>query len=86
MMRPVFSVRDQMVGFNDPFIAVNQQVAERDFTNVVNNPNGRIYLNPNHYDLYRIGDFDTEKGILIPSEPELILTGMSVKKGNENEI
>ena len=87
MMHPVFSVRDQMVGFNDPFCAVNENVAVRDFTNVVNNPSGRIYLNPNHYDLYRIGDFDTETGKMTPCEPSLIVTGLSVKKGNEeNEV
>lgn len=83
MIHPIFSVRDQMVGYNDPFVAINRNVAERDFTNVVNNENGRIYLNPNHYDLYYIGDFNTETGQITPCEPELIVTGLSVKKGNE---
>lgn len=74
------AMRDQLTGFMNPFPVVNEGVAKRDFKIVINDKDQKLYYNPAHFDLYRIGDFDTETGVLVPCDPEIIVTGLSVKE------
>ena len=80
MKYPVYSVRDVQVGFNQPMTDLNDNVAKRNFSFAVNNPdNGVMNFQPKDYDLYRVGEFDTESGLLIPeSVPVLVVNGASV--------
>lgn len=80
MKCPVCCMRDQLTGFMNPFVATNEAVAERDFRIVINDPDQKLYFNPKHFDLYRIGTFDTETGVLDPVDPTIIVTGLSVKE------
>lgn len=80
MKYPIYAVRDIKVGFNQPMTDINDNTAERNFAYAVNNPaNGIMNFVPKDYDLYKIGSFDTETG-LIESEkvPVLICSGDSV--------
>lgn len=80
MKYPVYSVRDVHVGFNPPTTDLNDNVAKRNFSYAINNPdNGVMNFRPQDYDLYRIAEFDTESGLMIPlTVPELVVTGSSV--------
>ena len=80
MKYPVYAVRDVHVGFNSPMTDLNDNCAIRNFTYAINNPNnGVMNFSPKDYDLYKIGDFDTDSGF-ITSEivPLLICSGSSV--------
>lgn len=80
MIYPMFAVRDVNVGFNAPMTDVNENTAKRNFTFAINDPNnGVMHFAPKDYDLYKIGTFDTESGLLLPEPvPVLICSGVSV--------
>ena len=78
MKSPLCVIRDQLVGYMNPFIATNEDVAMRDFKVVINDDKSMMYHNPAHFDLYRIGEFDSNTGIIDPCEPTIICTGLSV--------
>lgn len=78
MRYPVYSIRDVQVGFNNPMTDINDNTAKRNFTYAINN-NSEMNFSAKDYDLYRIGEFDTVKGKLIPLDvPELVVSGQSV--------
>lgn len=78
MIYPICCMRDQLTGFMNPFVASNVKVAERDFKILINDDAQSLHHNPQHFDLYQLGTFDTETGKITVSEPDLIVTGLSV--------
>lgn len=78
MKYPIYSYRDLKVGFGAPATDMNDQSAIRGFSYAINNP-GIMNFSPKDYDLYKIGEFDTEKGIITGFEvPQLVVSGSSV--------
>lgn len=77
MEYPVYSIRDNKVGFGAPFLEVNDQTAIRSFGLKVNNIDVMLY-SPSDYDLYSIGSFDTDKGSFKSAVPVLIKSGTSM--------
>lgn len=78
MKYPVYSYRDIKVAFGGPIVEMNDQTAIRGFAYAINQNEGLMNFSPKDYDLYRIGEFDTEKGILIPEKvPVLVMSGVS---------
>lgn len=80
MVYRLYSVRDVQVGFNSPMTDINDNVAIRNFSYAINNPNnGIMNFEPRDYDLYCIGEFNTDTGLIdhFPV-PELITKGISV--------
>lgn len=80
MKYPMYCVRDVQVGFNSPMVDINDNTATRNFTMAVNDPNnGVMHFSPADYDLYRVGTFDTESGLVEPEPvPVHIVSGSSV--------
>lgn len=68
--------------FNAPFFQPNQVAAVRAFNMEVNraDPLNAIHQHPEDFDLYYIGDYNTETGQLLPHEPELLVTAIKLKK------
>lgn len=79
MKFPVYSYRDSKVGFGSPIVETNDQTAVRGFSFAMNNPQGMMNFAPGDYDLYKIGEFDPDKGILYSEDiPVMICSGASV--------
>lgn len=79
MVLPIYSYRDSKVGFGSPIVEHNEQTAVRGFSYAVNSNDGLMNFSPKDYDLYKIGEFDIEKGVIVPElVPILICTGTSV--------
>lgn len=78
MIFNVYSMRDEFTGFIQPTFEMSDNVAIRNFSFAINRKDTLMYANPKHFDLYRIGSFDTETGNLSKIEPELVCTGLSV--------
>lgn len=78
MILPICCMRDQLTGFMNPFCTTNESVAERDFKILINDDKQSLHYNPQHFDLYKIGTFNTETGEIIPSPAEILVTGLSV--------
>lgn len=82
MVYKIYVMRDQMTGFMTPTFELNDSVAIRNFKFALNK-NDLLYANATHFDLYYLGEYDTESGHLKSYEPQLICTGVSCieKKG-----
>lgn len=79
MKYPVYSIRDQKVGFQ-PQLIVEQsdQSAIRGFSYAINGNEGLMNYSPSDFDLFRIGEFDTETGEFKSVNPVNICSGISV--------
>lgn len=70
MIYSLYSVQDVMVGFNAPFIMVNDNVAKREYANWL-----KSQKNPTDMRLFKVGTFDDATGTVLPLTPEQILGG-----------
>ena len=76
----LFSIRDKLSGYGQPMADVSEATAKRNFAYAINN-NDQMNFSPSDYDLYYLGDFDTEKGVFWDPDsglPEFIVSGASV--------
>lgn len=81
MKHAVFSVRDTCVGsFLLPMFFQNNAGAVRALGDAVNRPDkdNNFHQHPEHYQLYRVGDFDDESGSITPMVPEFIVDCQSL--------
>lgn len=77
MTYPVFCIRDAKVGFTAPTIDQTESAAIRNFAFAING-DGVMNYAPNDFDLFRIGEFDSEKGSITSCVPELVVSGVNV--------
>ena len=69
MRKQLYSVRDlKAESFGFPIPADNVGLVLRQWCDAVNSPDLPIINHPEDYALYRIGEFDTEKGVLIAED------------------
>lgn len=86
MKVPMYAVRDVQVGFMTPMVDKNDGSAIRNFAYALNSSNPMMQFSPKDYDLYRIGEYDVDTGVLTPETvPVLVVAGLSVV-GSKNEI
>lgn len=78
MKYPMYCYRDQKVGFMPPQADQNDNTAIRGFAYAINSRDGLMNFSPKDYDLYKVGEFDTETGQLTPCTPALVVSGSSV--------
>lgn len=79
MKYPIYTYRDTKVGFLMPQCDQNDGTAIRGFSYAVNNNEGMMNFSPKDFDLYKIGEFDTDTGVIIPeATPILVCSGSSV--------
>lgn len=87
MRLKLYAIHDQAVKeFIGPEPARTHAEAERKFrTNVNNREMGHLHTNPQHYNLYCIGDYDSETGKLSPlAEPQHIMSAVQAKETGAN--
>lgn len=75
MIYPVYSMKDELIGFGLPQVNINDNVAIRDFREKMKNEN-----HAGDYSLFKIGTYDTDTGSFI-SNVEFLERGSR----NENE-
>lgn len=78
MKYPLYSYRDNKVGFMMPQAFENEAAAVRGFSYSINGNEGLMNFSPADYDLYHVGYFDTEKGAIVGEMPTLVCSGSSV--------
>lgn len=72
----IYSMRDKHTGFVSPTFDLNDQSAARNFSMALTTSGGVLGFAPSDFDLYLLGTFDTDSGVITPvSLPELVLTG-----------
>jgi len=82
MVLQFFAVKDIKGNiFNRPFPEINQVNAIRGLSVVVNDPNSQISHFPQDFELFRVGTFNDETGIIIAEErPVFIESAFNLKK------
>ncbi len=72
----VYVVKDLKTTYMTPMIDNNDESAKRGFMNAMLNPANTVFrMNPQDFELYRIGYYDSETGVIEPCDKELICTG-----------
>lgn len=80
MKYPIYTIRDVKVGFDTQFLPqISDDAAQRAFAMAINNPGTMLNFQPSDFELYKIGEFDTETGRIesVPV-PEFICGGVDV--------
>lgn len=70
MIYNLYSIQDTLVGFNAPFIMVNENVAKREYQHYL-----ETSKNPEDMRLFKIGTFDDASGTIIGKTPTQIMGG-----------
>lgn len=73
---PVFSVRDLKVGFGFPFVSQSEPYAVRDFLRQLSQ-NDSMSFSPADFQLYKIGNFNTDTALIEVCTPQLLVDGGS---------
>ena len=75
----VYSFRDNKVGFGQIWYDANDEVAKRGFAMMMTNSDGIMGFAPGDFDLFKIGEFDSETGQLDSVWPiQFIVSGRAV--------
>lgn len=78
MKYPMYCIRDiKATDFGIPVIDINDETAKRSFAIRLHNDNS-LSFRPSDYELYSIGEYDTETGHIESCFPEFICTGDEV--------
>lgn len=80
MKLPVYAIRDVRSTFTGLTVDTNDATASRNFAHAVMQVGSIMNSHPQDFSLYRLGEFDTDTGVLIPLSPiHLVMDGVSVE-------
>lgn len=75
----VFAIRDKYTSFMSPAVDTSVESAKRNFGYAINNNPGVMNFAPADYDLYQIGNYDSESGVIDAIVPiQFICNGLEV--------
>lgn len=75
----LYAMRDLKSDFMSPTVSVNDAVAMRSFESAIQSSQHELFTHRNDFQLFRIGQYETETGLLIPEAlPVLICEGKDV--------
>lgn len=75
MIINIYSIRDACVGFGNPFVQPNDDVALRTMRSLLVDPQSEFSRSPKDYSIWCIGTFDTDTGIIDSKVPEMLSRG-----------
>ncbi len=78
MLVNLYSIRDRKAGFLLPTHDINDETAQRNFAFAVQSGNQMYLAFPDDYDLYYVGQFDTDSGERHPDHPRHVCSARSV--------
>ena len=64
MIIQLYSVKDNLVGFGPVYTAQNSAIGLRIFADAVSDQSTVVGRNPGDFDLYQLGEFDTDTGVI----------------------
>lgn len=73
----MYAIRDLNLGYNQPYCEKNDEVAIRGFSYAINH-NDIMGFRPSDFLLFKVGEYDDEKGDVIGEMPVLICRGEDV--------
>lgn len=79
----LFSIKDLKAGYQQVFLSANEAVAMRDFGQICSKPDTNYYSFPADYELWKVGEFDTDTGICDTNATRLV-SALAYVKLEEN--
>lgn len=88
MIYGVYSIRDKLTGYLQPAFEVNDPSAMRNFeSGILAVQRGNLlHSHPGDYDLFKVGTFDTDTGLLAPCDHVQIASGQSIFLASIKEV
>lgn len=77
-VRTLYAIKDIKSGFSDPCTQVNDAVAARSFERQIPRMSDELGIPITDFQLWRLGRFDCDAGVLIPETPGLLLDGAAI--------
>lgn len=74
MLYGVYCIRDLKTGYLSPTVDINDASAVRNFRHAASRVDSLFFSSPADYQLFRIGTYDTEDGVLVPEQHNLLAT------------
>lgn len=81
MILKVYAIRDEKTGFLTPTVDQNDAAAMRNFAHACMNNQSLFFTHAADYSLMKIGEYDTDTGLISASAPQPLISGSDVKKG-----
>lgn len=79
MIIGLYSIRDNRVGYLNVTCDQNDRSAIRNFEHAVMRQEGIMYSHAEDFDLIKLGEYDTDSGVITPMDPMPLLAGLAVK-------
>lgn len=76
----LYSIRDLLTGFTGVSVDINDASARRNFAHAVNRSDSLFNTHPEHYVLYKVGDFDSSTGVIVPCDHQIITDASNEKE------
>lgn len=78
MITNVYCIKDAKVGWLQPTFETNDDVAMRNFAHAVMSTGTVLTTHKQDFDLFKIGTFDTDSGLINSCIPQFIIGGDSI--------
>lgn len=65
----LYSIRDSKVGFMTVTVDSNDASARRNFEHACSQTNSLFFTHPQDYDLFKVGLYDSDSGVIDPINP-----------------
>ena len=75
MIVQLFAIKDVKSRFMEPYSGLNKATVQRDIMNIFKNDNSKnspIVMNPEDYQIFKVGEFDNESGLIVSTEQEFV--------------
>lgn len=83
----VYSIQDVKTGFMTPTIDQNDQAAIRNFSSAVMQSDGILFTHAEDFRLFKIGEFNSETGTILPVAPLVhLVDGSDVLRGKSHGV
>lgn len=84
--RNLYAIKDVKSGFSDPCTQVNDAVAVRSFDGQIHSIAANLGIPVSDFQLWRVGEFDVDSGMLISANPVLILDGATLLRKDVTSV
>lgn len=80
MKFPLYSIKDDLIGYGVPFAADNDAVAMRYFKQACSAPESIYAQNKSQFNLYAIGLFNNESGEIFSEQTRYVCSALDFEK------
>lgn len=80
----IFALKDKKVGFMNPFVQLNDEVAERTVKVGAMSDDAMTHNCPEDFELWKLGTYNSETGEIY-AEPEFIKTVYEIVRGGAHQ-